>query len=83
MAKLGMVNYETREVLAGSNKSKAALLTHTVKWSESLGGEAVPLCSRVKAANIADKYSMDDADREMEPTCPVCRARDPRFAEAR
>lgn len=64
--------YETWAVLAGAYKGKdieeRGLLTHTV---DTEAGKS--LC-RVKFDNLTDVGEADS-----EPTCPICRKRDPRL----
>ena len=76
--------YETRAVLAAAYKGVtplAAGLTHTVMVQDNHGpevGERV-LCKRVRVEHLADPYALSEAERAAPPTCPACRAKDPRF----
>lgn len=64
----------TLSVLAGAYKAKRTLLTHTV----NLDTGAV-LCTRVDPDHMADRYSAEGDEMDAPPTCPQCKARDPRF----
>jgi hypothetical protein len=64
----GLPHLQTRGVLAGAypKGSKKTMLTHSVTLPDEQ-----PLCSGVKAENIADEYS-DPEGNTVLPTCPVC-----------
>lgn len=84
------VRYETRSVLAGAYRGRHRArdrrgelegLTHTLEVVE--GGERDRervLCARVASDSLADQLGHTVTALEAEPTCKVCRARDPRFA---
>lgn len=77
---MNAIVYETRAVLAGAYANKTAeaksMLTHAVDAQTER-----PFCRRVRAENIADAYAISEKERQAPPTCPVCRARDPRFTK--
>ena len=68
--------YETRAVLGGAYPGKNPplkyMLTHTVAAATD-----EPLCKRVRAESIADRFADDIS---APPTCPICLRRDPRFS---
>lgn len=66
----------TLGALAGSRKSKAAELSHSVIL-DARENPVRALCNRVQPDNIADIYSADDLDAP--PSCTVCLGKDPRF----
>lgn len=61
---------ETREVLAGAYvRRNTAMFTHAA-FVDSDGRVVGPVCDRVKADSLADRYAGNDLDAE--PTCRRC-----------
>lgn len=75
MEPTAMTTIETRAVLAGAYKSRAAQDGAKLSHSYDVQGGRV-LCGRVDEDSIADEYA---TDTQAEPTCQHCRRLDPRF----
>lgn len=61
---------QSRGVLAGAYKGKAAMLTHMVRLPANDMDSGKPVCTRVLADSLVDGYGMYDVDAA--PTCPHC-----------
>lgn len=76
-----MTRIETRDVLAGAYRGRAAKIDATLSHAVSIEGDRERvLCGRVKVESIADAGA---GDVDAAPDCPTCLARDPRFNGAK
>lgn len=63
----------TLGVLAAANKGKRQDLKNTL-YHAADESTYIPLCGKVKPESL-----VDDGSADTEPTCPLCRKRDPRL----